>query len=60
MYRVHNAVLRRIKEEMNILHLIKRRTGNWIGLILSSTCFVKHVIEGKVGQTEGTRRYVSS
>jgi hypothetical protein len=53
MYRVHNAVLRRVKEEMNIPHAIKWRTGH----ILSSNCCIKHVIEGQVGQVEGTRRW---
>jgi hypothetical protein len=53
MYRVQNAVLRRVKEEMNILHAIKWRTGH----ILSSNCCIKHVIEGQVGQIEGTRRW---
>lgn len=45
MYRVQNAVLLTVKEEMNILQAIQRSIGH----ILSSNCFIKHVIEGKVG-----------
>jgi hypothetical protein len=43
--RVRNEVLRRVKEERNIVHTIKRRKANWIGHILRRYCFVKHVIE---------------
>jgi hypothetical protein len=40
-------VLRRVKEEMNILRAIQRRRANWIGYILHRTCFLENVIEGK-------------
>ena len=43
MYRVQNAVLFKVKEEMDILRAIQRSIGH----ILSSS--IKHVIEGKVG-----------
>jgi len=45
-------VFRRVKEEGNVLHTIKRK-ANWIGHILRRNCFLKHVNEGKI---EGTRR----
>jgi hypothetical protein len=49
----NKEVLRRVKEERNILQTIKRRKPNWIGYIY----LLKHVIEGKIeGKTEGTRR----
>jgi hypothetical protein len=54
--RVRNeVVLRRDKEERNILHIIKRRNANWIGHILRRNCLLKHIIEGKIeGRTEVT------
>ena len=46
--RVKNGeVLQRVKEERNILHTIKGRKANWIGLILRRNCLIKHVIKGK-------------
>ena len=47
------TVLHQIKQECNILHRIKRRKANWIGLILHRDSLLKHIIEGK---TEGTER----
>jgi hypothetical protein len=48
-------VLRRIKEQRNVLHTINRRKANWIGHILGRNCLLKHVIEGKIeGKTEVT------
>jgi hypothetical protein len=44
----NEEVLRRAKEERNILHTIKRRKDNWTGQILRRNCFLKHVIEVKV------------
>jgi hypothetical protein len=41
-------VLRRVKEERNIIHTIKRRKANWIGHILRKNCLIKRIIEGKV------------
>jgi hypothetical protein len=56
--RVRNEeVLHRVKEERNILHIIKRRKANWIGHILHRNCLLKHVIEGKSeGRIEMTGR----
>jgi hypothetical protein len=41
-------VLRRVKEERNILYTIKGRKANWIGYILHRNCLLKHGIEGKI------------
>ena len=49
--RVRNEVLHRVKEERNILHVIKRRKANWIGYILRTNCILKRVIEGKIKGT---------
>jgi hypothetical protein len=41
--RVNNeAVLRRVKEERNILHTIRRRNANWIGHILRRNCLLSN------------------
>jgi hypothetical protein len=42
--------LNRVKEERNILQIIKRRKTHWIGHILRRNCLLKHDIEGR---TEG-------
>jgi hypothetical protein len=34
----NEEVSQRVKEEMNILHTINRRMGNWIGHILCRKC----------------------
>jgi hypothetical protein len=53
----NEEVIRRVKEERNIVHTIKRREGNWIGHILRRNCLLKHVIEGKLeGRIEVTGR----
>jgi hypothetical protein len=39
-----NEVMHRVKEEGNILHTIKRRKANWIGLVLHRNCLLEHVI----------------
>jgi hypothetical protein len=55
-------ILRRVREERNILHKIKRRKANWIGHILRRNCLLKHMIEGKLEgriemtETRGRRR----
>jgi hypothetical protein len=56
--RVRNKeVLRRVKEERNIVHTIKRRKANFIGHFLRRNCLLKHVIEGKLeGRIEMTGR----
>jgi hypothetical protein len=49
----NEGVLRRIKEERNILQTVKGRKADWIGHILRRNCLLKQVFEGKV---EGTGR----
>jgi hypothetical protein len=50
-------VVRRIKEEMNLLHKIKRRKANGIGHILCKKCLKKYIIDGKrEGKMEGEGR----
>jgi lysozyme family protein len=46
--RVKHEVLRRIREERNILHAVKRRKANWIGHVLFRNCFLKHNVEGEI------------
>jgi hypothetical protein len=54
---VRNEVLHRIKEEMNILHTIKRRKADWIRHTLHRNCPLKLIIVGKrEGEIEGTGR----
>ena len=43
--RVRNEVLRRVKDERNILHAINRRNSNCIGRILRRNCLLKQIIE---------------
>jgi hypothetical protein len=53
----NEELLHRVKEERNILQIIKRRKANWIGHILRRNCLLKHVIEGKIeGRIEVTGR----
>jgi len=48
--RVRKEVLHSVKEERNVLQIIKRRKVNWIGHILLRNCLLKkHVIEAKIG-----------
>jgi hypothetical protein len=44
----NEEVLYRIKEERNILPIIKRRKVDWIGHILRRDFLLKHIIEGRV------------
>jgi hypothetical protein len=46
--RVRNEEVRRVKEERNILHTIKRGKAGLNGHILLRNCLLKHVFEGKV------------
>ena len=46
--RVRNEMLHRVKEERNIVHMVKRWKANWIGHIMCRDCLLQHVIEGKV------------
>jgi hypothetical protein len=43
----NEEVLRRVKENRNILHTIKIRKANRIGQILHSNCLLKYIIEEK-------------
>jgi hypothetical protein len=54
--RVRNEVLRSVKEEWSILHIMKRREARWIGHVLSRNCFLEHVTEGKMKGRRGRRR----
>jgi hypothetical protein len=49
--RVKNEILRRVKEERNILHTIKRRKANGIGHTLRRNCLPKHITKGKIKGT---------
>jgi hypothetical protein len=50
-------MLHRVKEEINILHTVKRRQTNWAGHIMRRNSLLKHVIEGKIeGRIEETGR----
>jgi hypothetical protein len=58
----HEEVIRRVKEERNMLDTIKRGKANWIGNILLTNCRLKHVTEGKIeGRIEvmGRQRRIS-
>jgi len=44
----NEEVLRRVKEQRNILHEIRKRKANWIGHILRRNCLLQQVIEGKI------------
>jgi hypothetical protein len=53
----NEEVLRRVKEQRNILHEINKRKTNWIGHILRRNCLLQQVIEGKIkGGIEVTGR----
>ena len=53
----NEEVLRRVKEQRNILHEISKRNANWIGHILRRNCLLQRVIEGKIkGGIEVTGR----
>jgi hypothetical protein len=43
---VRNAMLRRVREEKNIVQMIKSRKDNWIVHILRRNYLSKDVIEG--------------
>jgi hypothetical protein len=54
---INEEVIRKVKEERNILRTIKRKKANWIGQILRRSSFLKHVIKGKMeGRIEVTGR----
>jgi hypothetical protein len=45
---MRNEVLYRVKEERNIVQIVKRRKANSFGHIWRRNCFLKHGIEGKL------------
>ena len=50
----NEEVLQGVREQRNILRIIKRRKANWIGHILRRNRLLKCVIEGKIeGRIEG-------
>jgi hypothetical protein len=54
---VEEEVLHRVKEDKNILHMIKKRTNaNCIGHILLRNCLLKQVIEGKIERERRRRK----
>ena len=47
----------RVREQINILHEIRKRKANWIGHILRRNCLLQRYIEGKIqGWIEVTGR----
>jgi len=51
---------KRVKDEGNILHTIKRRMADWIGHVLTRKCLLKHFIEGDMEGTGEEEKDVSS
>jgi len=45
--RVRSEVLQRVKEERNILQIIRGKEANCIGHIMLRNCLLKRVTEGK-------------
>jgi hypothetical protein len=45
---VKNEVLKRVKENRKVLHLIKLKKADGIGHTWRRNCLLKHVIEGKI------------
>lgn len=53
----YEELLHKVKEETNILHKIKRRKADRIGLILRRNCLQNRIIEGEIeGRTEVMER----
>jgi hypothetical protein len=48
--------LPRVIEERNILHTVKGKKANWIGLILRKNGLLKLIIEGQIEGMERRRR----
>jgi hypothetical protein len=44
----NEEVLRRVKEERNIIYTVKRWKDDWIGHTLRRNCFLKQIAEGKI------------
>jgi hypothetical protein len=47
----NKEILHRVKEDKNILHIIKWKKGDRIGQILSRNFLLKCVVEGKIEST---------
>jgi hypothetical protein len=47
---VRNEVLRRAKEERNIIHKIKKWKAYWTDYILRRNCILEYVIEGRTSE----------
>jgi len=52
----NEKVLRRVKEQKNILHEISKRKANWIGHILRRNCLLQRVTEDKGGGDRSDRK----
>jgi hypothetical protein len=52
----NEEVLRRVKEQRNILHEISKRKANWIGQVFRRNCLLQRVIEGKISGGERSDR----
>ena len=48
--------LQTVKEDRNILQIIKGRKANWIGHNLRRNCLLKYVTEGNVEGSDGRTR----
>jgi hypothetical protein len=48
----NEEVLRRVKEERNVLHAIQRRKATWIGHSLGRNCLLIHFIQRYKGQED--------
>ena len=46
---MRNEIIHRVEEEKNILYTIKRKVY-WIGHVFCRNCFLKRIIEGKIGK----------
>jgi len=47
----YEEVLRRVKEEVNIVHTRRQNKTHWTGHILGRTCLLKLVVESKIEWT---------
>jgi hypothetical protein len=56
----NNEVLQRVKEEMNILHTIKRMMVNWIGHIFSRKCLPALLIKERQKSEDKEEEDISS
>ena len=52
----NDEVLKRVKEERNLLKIIRRRKKNWLGHILRGENMLRDVLEGKMNGKRGRGR----